>query len=94
MRIFAADLGIVPAITLKYLRDMEKKELCKVHIDGVIYKAYALVDENGSEHGYRVMKGRNIAKGGSFFNDKRQAVMFLLRYAFNDVAQLSLEGLL
>lgn len=72
---------------------MNKEELCKVTIDGVIYKAYANTTDDGKEVCYRVMKGRNIAKGGAYFNDKRAAVMFLLRIAFNDVAQLELEGL-
>lgn len=90
---FAPGKAIVLSVTINCLSDMDKLELCKVHVDNVIYKAYALVDVKGNHHGYRVMKGRNIAKGGAFFNNKRQAVMFLLKTAFNDVAQLSLEDL-
>ena len=73
---------------------MNKEEICKVTIEGGIYKVNAMVDDEKKVHFYRVMRGRNIAKGGSYFNDKRAAVMFMLRIAFNDVAQLSFEGLL
>lgn len=72
---------------------MNKEELCKVTINGVIYKAYAVVTDNRNEVCYRVMKGRNIAKGGSYFTDQRAAIMFLLRTAFADVAQLEMGGL-
>ena len=40
------------------------------------------------------MRGRNVAKGGSFFNDERAAIMFALRAAFNEVAQLNLPIIL
>ena len=72
---------------------MNKEEICKVTIEGGIYKVNAMVDDEKHEHFYRVMRGRNIEKGGSYFNNKRAAIMFMLRVAFNDVAQLSLEGL-
>ena len=73
---------------------MEKRDLCKVSIGQVIYRvrAYVLPDER--VHHYAVMVERNIAKGGNWFTDYRQAVMFMLRVAFNDVAKLSLESLL
>lgn len=73
---------------------MNKEEVCKVTIEDGIYKVNAMVDNEKNVHFYRVMKGRNIAKGGSYFNDKRTAVMFMLRIAFNDVYKLQLEGLL
>lgn len=91
--IFAPDLGIVPSITLKKGNNMEKVTICSLKYGEVIYKVNELVDESGMEHGFRVMKGRNIAKGGSFFNSERSAIMFMLRYVFNDVAQLELGGL-
>ena len=72
---------------------MEKRDLCKVSIGQVIYRVRAYVCEDESVHHYAVMCERNIAKGGNWFKDYRQAVMFMLRVAFNDVAQLSLEGL-
>lgn len=70
---------------------MEKVTICKVQYLDTIYKVNQLVDENGNEHGFRVMKGRNIAKGGAWFNNERSAVMFMLRTAFVDVAQLSFD---
>ena len=91
---FVADLGIVPSATIKYSRVMEKLMICSLKYGDVIYKVNELVDEDGNGHGFRVMKGRCIAKGGAFFNSERAAIMFMLRYVFNDVAQLELEGLL
>lgn len=73
---------------------MNKEEICKVKIENGIYKVNAMVDDAGNVHFYRVMKGRNIAKGGSCFYYKREAVMFMLRIAFIDVDKLQLEGLL
>lgn len=69
---------------------MEKVTICKVSFNEDMYKVNMLVDEDGVPHGYRVMRGRNIAKGGAFFNDERAAIMFALRSAFNEVAQLNL----
>ena len=92
--IFASDLGIVPSATNKYSRVMEKVTICSLKYGEVIYKVNELVDNNGSYHGFRVMKGRCIAKGGAFFNSEKAAIMFMLRYVFNDVAQLEFGGLL
>ena len=36
---------------------------------------------------YRVMHGRRIAKGGSWFNNRLAAIQFMLRVAFEDVSQ-------
>mgnify|MGYP003469901640 CR=1 FL=1 len=73
---------------------MEKVTICKVSFNEDMFKVNMLVDENGISHGYRVMRGRNVAKGGSFFNDERAAIMFALRAAFNEVAQLNLPIIL
>lgn len=91
--IFAPDLGIVPATTLKKGNDMDKVTICSLKYGEVIYKVNMLVDEDGKSHGFRVMKGRCIAKGGAFFKSEKAAIMFMLRYVFNDVAQLELSGL-
>ena len=91
--IFAPELGIVPAITQKKGNNMEKVTICSLKYGEVIYKVNELVDENGNGHGFRVMKGRCIAKGGTLFNSEKAAIMFMLRYVFNDVAQLELGGL-
>lgn len=72
---------------------MEKVTICSLKYGEVIYKVNMLVDESGVGHGFRVMKGRCIAKGGAFFNSEKAAIMFMLRYVFNDVAQLELGGL-
>lgn len=72
---------------------MEKVTICSLKYGEVIYKVNMMVDEAGVTHGFRVMKGRNIAKGGAFFNSEKAALMFMLRYVFNDVAQLELGGL-
>lgn len=72
---------------------MEKVTICSLKYGEVIYKVNMMVDEIGVCHGFRVMKGRCIAKGGAYFKSEKAALMFMLRYAFNDVAQLELEGL-
>lgn len=69
---------------------MEKVTICKVSFKEDMYKVNMLIDENGISHGYRVMRGRNIAKGGSFFNDERAAIIFALRSAFREVELLNL----
>lgn len=92
--IFAADLEIVPSATIKYYRVMEKVMICSLKYGEVIYKVNGLVDKDGKGHGFRVMKGRCIAKGGAFFNSEKAAIMFMLRYVFNEVAQLDIVGLL
>lgn len=68
--------------------------ICSLKYGEVIYKVNELVDEDGNCHGFRVMKGRCIAKGGSFFISEKAAILFMLRYVFNDVAQLAFDGLL
>lgn len=69
---------------------MTRETICKVSIHDTIYKVNAILDDEKGTHGFRVMKGRNIAKGGSYFYEERSAVMFMLRLAFGDVAQLSI----
>lgn len=73
---------------------METRDLCKVSIGNVIYRVRAYVGPDESVHHYAVMCERHLAKGGNWFTDYRQAVMFMLRTAFNDVEQLEIEGLL
>lgn len=85
--IFAADLGIVPDRTIKYYRIMDKVEICKVQIGTEIYKVNQLVNNDVVLDEYRVMHGRRIAKGGSWFNDRVRAIQFMLRMAFDDVSQ-------
>lgn len=89
--IFVADLVIVPVATKSFQQVMNKETICKVQIGETIFKTNVLLDEEGSIHGYRVMKGRNLAKGGSYFAAEGSAVMFMLRAAFTDVAQMPIE---
>lgn len=91
---FAAALVIVPAITIKSIRVMNKEEICKLTIGGVIYRVNRVFNEGGVTECFRVMRGRNICRGGGWFTDERSAIMYMLRFAFNEVAQLELEGIL
>lgn len=91
---FVPGLGIVLAVTIKHYESMEKLTVCSIKYGESIYKVNELVDEAGNVHGYRVMRGRCIAKGGNFFNTEREAVGFALRIAFVDVSQLCLGGVL
>ena len=84
---FVPVLGIVPAVTIKYYRDMEKVEYCKLTIGGEIYRVIEGMSDGQPTNEFRVMKGRRIAKGGSCFFDKVAAVRFMLRTAFVDVSQ-------
>lgn len=88
---FVADLGIIPATTIKYYRVMDKTEICKVQIGTEIYKVNQLVKEGVALDQYRVMHGRRIAKGGSWFNNKLAAIQFMLRIAFEDASQAKIN---
>ena len=89
--IFAVDLGIVPTATIKYYRVMEKVEICKVQIGAEIYKVNQLMNNDVALDEYRVMHGRRIAKGGSWFNNRLAAIQFMLRVAFEDVSQAKIN---
>ena len=88
---FASDLGIVPTATIKYNRVMEKLEICKVQIGTEIYKVNQFVNNDLPLEEYRVMHGRRIAKGGSWFNNRLAAIQFMLRVAFDDVSQAKIQ---
>lgn len=66
---------------------MDKVEICKVQIGTEIYKVNQMYNDAGPVNEFRVMHGRRIQKGGSFFNDKTKAIQFMLRVAFDDVSQ-------
>lgn len=70
---------------------MDKIEVCKLSIGGEIYKVIQGCENEVPMEIYRVMKGRRIAKGGSFFAIKRTAIQFMLRYAFDDVSQGTID---
>lgn len=70
---------------------MDKVEICKVTIGTEIYKVNQLSNEGVMLDEYRVMHGRRIAKGGSWFNNRLAAIQFMLRVAFEDVSQGTIE---
>ena len=70
---------------------MDKLEICKVQIGAEIYKVNQLVNNDVAMEEYRVMHGRRIAKGGSWFNNRLAAIQFMLRIAFEDVSQGTIE---
>lgn len=70
---------------------MDKLEICKVQIGTEIYKVNQLVNNEVALEEYRVMHGRRIAKGGSWFNNRIAAIQFMLRMAFDDVSQGTIE---
>lgn len=72
-------------------RVMEKVEICKVQIGNEIYKVNQRVENDVTFEEYRVMNGRRIAKGGSWFNNRLAAIQFMLRIAFEDVSQGTIE---
>ena len=84
-------MEIVPDQTLKTLRVMDKVEICKVQIGTEIYKVNQLAKDDVTLEEYRVMHGRRIAKGGSWFNNRLAAIQFMLRIAFEDVSQGTIE---
>lgn len=68
MRTFAAELGIVPSITLKHLRDMNKKVLCRFMIGGKVFKLVERTELGGRWNDYLIMEGRRRAEPGRIFN--------------------------
>ena len=70
---------------------MDKVEICKVVIGGEYYRVNQMVNGDVAMNEYRVMHNRNIAKGGAYFNDRLRAIQFMLRVAFEDVSQGTIE---
>lgn len=70
---------------------MEKVEICKVQIGTEIYKVNQLKNGDVLLNEFRVMHGRRIEKGGSWFNNRLTAIQFMLRTAFEDVSQAKIE---
>lgn len=84
-------MGIVPTATYKYDLVMDKVEICKVQIGTEIYKVNQMCNNDVMLDEYRVMHGRRIAKGGSWFNNRLKAIQFMLRIAFEDVSQGTID---
>lgn len=70
---------------------MEKVEICKVVINGDYYRVNQLCNNDVLLNEFRVMHNRHIAKGGAYFNDRLRAIQFMLRVAFEDVSQGTIE---
>lgn len=66
---------------------MDKVEICKLTIGNETYRVNQLVNNDVVLDEFRVMHGRRIAKGGSWFNCRRSAIQFMLRTAFENVSQ-------
>lgn len=85
--IFAAGFNSGAYNVLNLQRVMEKVEICKVTIGTEIYKVNQLMSNDVLLDEYRVMHGRRIVKGGSWFNNRLAAIQFMLSVAFEDVSQ-------
>lgn len=60
-------------------------EKCKLVVNGTTWRVNECANPDGNEHCYRVMRNRNIAKGGSFFRSEWTAVRFMLRECFREL---------
>lgn len=78
-------------MTIKLIRVMEKVAICKVVIGGETYRVNQLKNGDVVLNEFRVMRNRNIAKGGSWFNDRTRAIQYMLRIAFFDVSQGTID---
>lgn len=72
---------------------MEKVTIMKVCVNNSAYKVNRLCDEAGKVAGFRVMRGRNVAKGGAWFAVERAAVEFAIRRAVCELFNVSEEGI-
>lgn len=70
---------------------MGKIEICKLAIGGDYYRVNQIVNNEVLLEEFRVMHGRRIAKGGAWFNNKKEAIQFMLRIAFEDVPQTKIQ---
>lgn len=70
---------------------MDTNEVCKCQIGGAIYRVREYLKDDGSRDHYAVLYGRRFCKGGTWIADKRSAILFMLRTAFSDVVQTSIN---
>lgn len=61
---------------------MVLEERCKLVVQGITWRVNMCDNPGGNSPCYRVMRMRNIAKGGSFFRDERTAIRFMLRECY------------
>lgn len=67
------------------------EEKCKLVVKGTTWRVNECANPEGNDHCYRVMRNRNIAKGGSFFRDERTAIRFMLRECYIETGELSFD---
>lgn len=70
---------------------MDKVEICKVVIGEESYRVNQLCRNDVPLNEFRVMHNRRIAKGGAWFNNRLAAIQFMLRVAFEDVSQGTIQ---
>lgn len=66
--------------------------IMKVCVNDGAYKVNRLCDDAGKVTGFRVMRGRNVAKGGAWFASEEGAVEFAIRRAVCELFNVSEEG--
>ena len=80
--IFVADLGIVPAITIKYIRIMEKNCVFKIEYHGDLYRVVKHpYNYDGTVFVFRVEHKRRVLGKFKSTSDK-DAIEFAMRCAF------------
>lgn len=70
---------------------METNDVCKCQIDNAIYRVREYLKFDGSRDHYAVLVGRRLCKGGAWFTNKRSAILFMLKTAFTDIMQTSIN---
>lgn len=69
---------------------METTDVCKCQIGDTIYRVREYLKDDGTKDHYAVLYGRRLCKGGAWFSDERDAILFMLRAAFTDFVQTSI----
>ena len=70
---------------------MTKNDVCKCQIGDAIYRVSEYLKDDGSRDHYAVLCGRRLIKGGAWFVEEKGAVLFMLRTAFSDTVQTSID---
>lgn len=70
---------------------METNDVCKCQIGDAIYRVREYLKDSGDLDHYAVLYGRRLCKGGAWFANERSAILFMLRTAFSDAVQTSMD---
>ena len=70
---------------------MSTNDVCKCQIRDAIYRVREYLKDDGSRDHYAVLYGRRICKGGAWFTNEQSAILFMLRTAFSDAIQTSVD---